>query len=177
MSSLIATFIRICLFKAGPQDLPSSDVLLVATVIASVGTNLLVDFLGPSTLQTLILSVMQAIVFALVIKGLLQIKNFSYRWKQTMCALFGASSIIRLVGAPILHILAPNQGPEGPLINAPVMVSGAAMGIWSVAVMTVILRSAMEISTVTSFFITIASNILVFIVVIQVYDLLFVTAG
>ncbi len=94
-----------------------------------------------------------------------------------MCALFGASSIIRLVGAPILHILAPNQGPEGPLINAPVMVSGAAMGIWSVAVMTVILRSAMEISTLTSFFITIASNILVFIVVIQVYDLLFVTAG
>ena len=94
-----------------------------------------------------------------------------------MCALFGASSIIRLVGAPILHILAPNQGPEGPLINAPVMVSGAAMGIWSVAVLTVILRSAMEISTLTSFFITIASNILVFIVVIQVYDLLFVTAG
>lgn len=170
LADIARTLLRICMFKARPQDLPATYNCFLVTVIASVATNLAIDILMSEWQKTLIISILQVIVFTLTIRGILQFKNVAKRWVQTVSALLGTSSIIRLAGAPALYMFAPQSPTDGATLTFEGLLIGAVLGVWSLAVMTTILKEAMEVSTLTSFFIAIGSNVLVFIVVVQAYD-------
>ena len=171
LADIARTLFRICIFKASPQDLPATYNCFLVTVIASVATNLAIDILMSEWKKTLIISILQVIVFTLTIRGILQFKNVAKRWVQTVSALLGTSSIIRLAGTPALYMFAPQSHPtDGATLTFEGLLIGAVLGVWSLAVMTTILKEAMEVSTLTSFFIAIGSNVLVFIVVVQAYD-------
>ena len=170
LADIARTLLRICIFKARPQDLPATDNCFLVTVIASVATNLAIDILMSEWKKTLIISILQVIVFTLTIRGILQFKNVAKRWVQTVSALLGTSSIIRLAGTPALYMFAPQSPTDGATLTFEGLLIGAVLGVWSLAVMTTILKEAMEVSTLTSFFIAIGSNVLVFIVVVQAYD-------
>ena len=170
LADIARTLFRICIFKASPQDLPATYNCFLVSDIASVATNLAIDVLMSEWKKTLIISILQVIVFTLTIRGILQFKNVAKRWVQTVSALLGTSSIIRLAGTPALYMFAPQSPADGATLTFEGLLVGAVLGVWSLAVMTTILKEAMEVSTLTSFFIAVGSNVLVFIVVVQAYD-------
>lgn len=165
MLTLIKPFIDICLFRGKPQDLPGSAALVWATAVVGVLTKTLVDSSQGSLPTIFSISVTHVIVFGATVWIALRLLGFSERWNQTMSAIYGTDALVRLIGWPVLHWFysikdAANLNLETqtrlpPEIATPMLLL-AALAIWTIAIMTSILRHATQKPTGTSLMITLA---------------------
>ena len=97
-------------------------------------------------IRGLFMSVGQVLLFALLISLVLRFRSLSERTTQTLTALFGATTLLQFLALPFFgwheHLL-----PEGPdpvmILTTPLLVA-AGIASWSLAVMSSILRQAME---------------------------------
>ncbi|HEY8034977.1 MAG TPA: hypothetical protein VIF37_05265 [Methylobacter sp.] len=100
MFEVIKLLFDICLFKQGPQDLPPSVWLWRILVIVDV----MVSFLMISIQTGLVVSLLQAIVSALLIVGfswlILYIARKPERFTQTVSALLGTDALISFFALP-----------------------------------------------------------------------------
>lgn len=135
---LLQLFLEICLFRKGPQDVPTSGFLLrlVLAVYLILGMLLLAPDAGwvQAALQTAVEIVMNLVLVAV----LLSTANRLSRYQQTATALLATDALISALGLPPLQLLAGSgAGPLAALL-------WMALVAWHVAVMAHIVRHALS---------------------------------
>ena len=143
--SLVSQILRICLLREQPQNLPTSDTLVLATAAASAVTYAMANYNeGIAGSSIFLLAGLQVVLFGAVIWIALKLKSFAERWRQTITALFGSSALLQLISLPIV-----SSFQESIASNTPSLLPGLlvlALGIWYLLIMANVLRHAMELS-------------------------------
>jgi len=151
----------ICLFRTRPQDLPTSNRLLALTVAAGVIVDVLSLQEGRLDPGHWLFILFQAGLFAGGLWLVLRWRGFANRWIQTATALFAANAFFSLLLLPMMPALVEimKSGPQAAIgWQAYVML---AVSIWFLAVMTRVMREAIEASMGLSLVITLAMIFLV----------------
>ncbi|MCK9397318.1 MAG: hypothetical protein M0Q44_17235 [Methylobacter sp.] len=137
MFEIIKLLFDICLFKKGPQDLPFSVWLLRLLAVADV----IVSFLMVSLQAGLAVSLLQAIVSALLIVGfswlMLYLARKRGRFHQTAGALLGTDAMISFFALPAMASMMIGTGA----LLAFIVTMG--LMIWHWAVTGHIIRNAL----------------------------------
>lgn len=143
MFALIQPFINLLLFRAGPQDMPASQGVFKATVVACF----LSDIIGASATlgmgTSILLSAGQIALLGIFVYLLLKINKKESRWVQTLSALFGSLTLINLATFPFVRNL--TLFVDGQLVMSGNILIVAALQLWFFIVMARILRDALEI--------------------------------
>lgn len=137
MFEIIKLLFDICLFKRGPQNLPSSLWLLQVLVIVDV----IVSFLMASIRTDWFASLLQAMVSALLIVGfswlMLYMGRKRERFYQTTIALLGTDTLISFIALPGIASMMIGRGALLAFIITVVLM------IWHWAVTGHIIRNAL----------------------------------
>ena len=119
MQQFLKVFVDIVLWRRGPQDLPSSGLLVVMTLVAYELVNLLQIALMDVSVPELVLYL---VIDPLVLMGglwlALQLFGHRERWPQTASAVLGCSALMALVISVPMLLLAgapTTQAPSGAL--------------------------------------------------------------
>ncbi|MGR9105866.1 MAG: hypothetical protein ACU843_02945 [Gammaproteobacteria bacterium] len=140
MLLILKRFLDICLFRCGPQDLPSSAFFLILVFIA----NTVVGLIILSMEAPLASAVPQFLVSIVLLAGfswiLLALSGKSARFRQTLTALLGADTVISLAALPFLISISTNHS-----LGWPYYVLLSSM-FWSIAVVGHIIRHALSSS-------------------------------
>jgi len=144
MFHLIKVFWDICRLKAGPQDLPKGQYLLIATILAGI----IVDSFASSILMpnlsgldiVKIITVYNIILLA-TIYLLLRVVGYPFRGIQTLTAFAGSGVFITLVLLPSLLII--NSAEEQAKSFVFYILADT---VWRIAVNSHIFRHAFSIS-------------------------------
>ena len=149
MTSLIQPFINLLLFRAGPQDMPTSQAVFKFAIISCFVT----DVLGASKTLGLNLSALLSLGQIGLLGGfiylILKMNNKEDRWLQTLTAIFGSLAIINLASLPFIQKIKLLEG--GQLALTPGIIIVAVLQLWFFILMIRILRDALEISTGRAF--------------------------
>jgi len=138
-----------CVFASGPQRLPDSP----ACIVLSVFAYFLLGFalIGPEHSYTLVIA---QILFEVALLSLLTYvglkwKSMLSRFKQTWSALIGINLIISAVTIPVFRMMTDNSNTADS-IGSSVLYVTMLMIFWNLAILSQIIKSAFEISTVMS---------------------------
>ena len=156
-------FIDICLFKAGPADVPSSHWLLKLTLLAYFILGVIVSRLDSAWDVSLFTSLADVLVMMVFVWLILSFRGLQKRYKQTLTAMAGAGSCIGFVGIPIVMLF--NQVSEQERLSNYTMLLMIAVMFWSLMVTAHIFRFALEIKPGMAAMLTLAYTILSLIVV------------
>ncbi|HEY4645969.1 MAG TPA: hypothetical protein VIH25_06775 [Steroidobacteraceae bacterium] len=144
MVELIKVFVDIALLRKGPQDLPSSALLLLVIVAIYCGFTLTFGRLLPSPEQSFALRTAVELALGLGwIWAMLAIFGRAARFLQTATAMFGTSALLT---PPVLGLLAMvlKIGQTNPLA-VPLLFALLGVLVWYVLITAHILRSALEL--------------------------------
>jgi hypothetical protein len=141
MGATVAIVLRLCTLRAGPQDLPHSLVLLVASIAVQVVVNALtlLGRLGAS--QAALAGAVYTLMLVALVHTTLMLRERGARAVQTLSALNLADALIGLVGwalAAALGAALPEAVLQIPLL------------VWFLAVFGHILRESLEIGRATA---------------------------
>jgi hypothetical protein len=139
----------ICMFRAGPQDLPASPWLLKLLVAGYIGVGVLAGRLLGSMSKAFIEALFDASVLGLVLFAFLNWRGLSARFLQTYTATLGCGLIINALALPLIYGIAAAQASGGVSIEL-ALIWMAILG-WDIAVFASILRHAFNISLVRGF--------------------------
>ncbi len=143
MTQLLTYFVRLCLFQSGPQDAPASERLMLATGFLVVVSHVLTNNLYDTMYSRIVIAVSQVLVFGAVVYLVLKIKNLESRWVQTLTALYGAAALFQFASWPLVGLLGSGDGVEPTGLPQPLWLH-LATGAWYLAVMSNILRHALD---------------------------------
>lgn len=141
--NLLRRFWEVCLLRAGPQDLPASDFLLVLTLLIYIAASFLVSLLQFEFSRAGLVTLVDLLLMAGLSYLILWIARRHARWLQTMTALSGSGAVLSLAALPFLYwsnqIEAENQAglPDFVLLG---------MLIWNLVVLAHIFRHALSVS-------------------------------
>ena len=94
---LIKTFFNLCLLRANPQDLPSSNRLLGVALVAHFAANLLTG-LGETGLENaLIAGAMDTLLLVALTHTGLMVRDLRARTRQTLTALAGSGALLAVL--------------------------------------------------------------------------------
>ena len=166
MLSYFRLFVDLCLFRQPAENVPRSDTLLFLTGVAAIvtgGFNALPD---ERISSALLLATTQILLFAAVIWIALRLRGHRERWVQTMTGIYGAVTVLQLVTIPLSSWHARLVLPEtqGMALTLPLMAI-AAISIWTLAVMSSVLRQAMQIPVAAAVLIIIGCQALLLMIV------------
>jgi hypothetical protein len=134
--------VRLCLFKIGPAEMPAGfNLMLVSTGIYFLAS-LLAEGIKLSWFDAGLVAVLEVVLFLAIIAGLLVLRGRSARLVQTITAMTSTGTVMGVLGIPLLtNALAgePAEMGTGMLVLLLVFV------LWSLMIITHILRHAMEI--------------------------------
>lgn len=148
MLRLIFAFVDIMLHRRGPEHLPSSVFLVWFLLAVSILVDLAIQFANDGTLRTAGVSLLIAFLDIWFVWALLRTFNRQPRFPQTMSALLGAETILNLLGAPLVPMLAASaaavdaSGAE-PQITLPLLLT-ALLGVWSIDIAAFVFSRALE---------------------------------
>ena len=136
------TLLKICLFKAKPQDLPANRQWLIISTVLIIGATILASINKQSGNQIVMFALTQVAIYALIIWILLKLKGFHSRWPQTITALFGTSFLLQLAAIPF-------SGELSVLDTGQISVTSDLLiifiiSIWNLLIVAYILKQAME---------------------------------
>jgi hypothetical protein len=137
------TYIDIVLFRKGPEDLPASQTLLILTIVANVLLTLVLSAALPLPEYNRFAVAGVGVAFVLAwYWALLRLAGRPERFLQTTSAVFGFE-IILLPAYGVVRMMLPEQTAElSPRV--PILLAGAAIEIWTLAVNGRIVRSATQ---------------------------------
>ncbi len=160
---LLQRFFQICLFKAGPADVPASHWLLklVCLIYFSVGT--LVSHVDHPWSAALFASLSDTLLLLSVCWLLVSVRGLSERFLQTATAMAGTGAIMGLFGLPIFLLFrqVESQGQLTSLVLLLVLI----LMFWSLFITAHIFRHALEIRPGMAAILTVAYTILSLVVV------------
>lgn len=141
MWPLSRAFIDIALHRSGPQDLPASQFLLGAVLVAYAIVNFLALTVISVTQRDVMLLLIEPIVDLGVVFLVLKLFEKTRRFLQTATALVGTGVILSLIYIPVLHWNEVLQAPPTEL-TAP-QVLALLLLVWSLDVAGYILSKAL----------------------------------
>lgn len=145
MKRLLDPFLDLLLLRAGPQHLPPSPALLLAAVLASLGSSLLLarETFEPGVAvgRTLLDLGLTALLLLLV----LRYHGLQDRFLQSFTAACGTGAVLSLLTWPLFRIVL-DSGGDGDGGAALAMLGVWAILAWNVAVIGHILRHALDTS-------------------------------
>ena len=142
MGALIFPFVRICLLRMKPQDLPSSTTLLGLVLLTHTVVGVTIAGVNLRFGQALAAGVIDTALLAGLTTGLLMSCNLRARAVQTMSALAGAGTIIGFLAFPVsiwLHD-AHQARVQSPILSLLLL----AMLGWSLLVSSHVFRHALS---------------------------------
>lgn len=143
MQFLFNLFLDICLFRKGPQDVPSSMALLKMCLLAYVLSGLLVLILN----VPVSVAILQILLDLVLLSGLLYLalilRRHPQRFEQTLSALTGTGALITLLALPLMSWIVHQQSGSDTQLPSILLL---ALMVWSIAIMAHILRQAFETS-------------------------------
>lgn len=133
---LFKLYVDICLPRAGPQDLPATQSVLILSLLAYIAPRIVLSVTTPSFEHAVFHELVDILILVLVTFILLRLRHLPQRLLQTLSALAGTGAVIGLFGLPLALI--PNI-PQLLLLLLPIMV-------WDLTVTGHILRHALNVS-------------------------------
>ena len=141
MNLLIRRFFAICLFRAAPQDLPSSFFLLLLALLAYALVGLLLALNQATILKSLAMVSVDILLLAGLSWLLLWTRVLSQRYTQTLTALAGCSAILAFCAWPLLLWQQSSVNDSGNNLVALLM---WAWFFWQIMVFSHIISQALE---------------------------------
>ncbi len=175
MTKIIHFFWQICIFKKGPEQVPTAPVfagmVLIAYLLVSVAASLFEPALEGNILKAVLVILVSTAVQLSIFAILLLYKNVFARVKETFLALLGSDTLLTLVG---IVILAAHDFFDGNLESggSAIQVSRFALTaivVWSLAVTGFILHKATNTGIFLGNAIALGSLITAQIVVIELF--------
>lgn len=166
MLSYFRLFFDLCLFRQPAENVPRSDTLLFATGVAAIVTGAFNAIPGERISSALLLATTQILLFAAIIWIALRLRGHRERWVQTMTGIYGAVTVLQLVTIPLSswHARLVLPATEGMALTLPLM-AVAAVSIWTLAVMSSVLRQAMQVPVAAAVLIIIGCQALLLVIV------------
>ncbi len=166
MLNYFRLFFDLCLFRQPAENVPRSDTLLFCTGVAAIVTGALNALPDERISSALLLAATQILLFAAIIWIALRLRGHRERWVQTMTGIYGAVTVLQLMTMPLSSWHARLIIPEtqGMALTLPLMAI-AAISIWSLAVMSSVLRQAMQVPVAAAVLIIIGCQVLLLMVV------------
>lgn len=156
-------FFDLCLFKAGPDDVPASSWLMKVTLFVYFIIGIAIGRIDSGWNVSLFTSLADLIMMVIVISVLLHFRGFQARYLQTITAMAGAGCCLGIAGFPIVLLF--NQVGEQERLSSIALLLMVALMFWSLMVTAHILRRSLEVKPGTAAAITIAYTVLSLIVV------------
>ncbi|MDB4511998.1 hypothetical protein N9060_00905 [Arenicella sp.] len=159
MKILIQLF-EIIILRRRPQDILYDSSAAVITFMAAIATSYFSVVLAGSFAQPLAFVVAQVVTQAVIFYCLLAIARKQGRFVQTITALFGVSAILQFVALIILQL--PGLSILGLIVTA-----------WNFYLMIIILREAIDCSTLQSILITVLYHFIIGFVLLMLFPDIF----
>ena len=143
LRALINPFIQICLLRQGPQDLPTSGILLALTLTAHTLMSVVLSRVSLDTLRALLSGILDTVLLVVLTGSLLLVQRRIARVTQTVTALAGTGAIITFLALPLsgwLHGADQAAGEGGFALLLLLILTG-----WSLAVSGHIFRHALSV--------------------------------
>jgi len=139
---LILKFIDICLFKAGPEDIPANNQLLQWALLTYFVVSVLINQIDMSFRVSIWTSLSELVVLMAFLYTLLRVNGYLLRYRQSLIALAGTGSLLGLLALPLLsafHQYADQTNTNNFLLFALMLVM-----LWSLMVTAHIFRKTLE---------------------------------
>lgn len=146
--NIISRLIAICLFRAGPDDLPVKSGLLQRSLLAYLLVGVAINVLDTSWVLSLSVSVADTLILLGFTWVLLRIYHHLPRLNQTLLALTGCSVLLGILVMPFLAMFYQYDETE-PMANTLLLILMVVM-LWSLMVTAHIIRRALETSAPVS---------------------------
>lgn len=161
---VLQRFIQICLFRAGPADLPMSRWLFKLAILGYLLVGTAVSHVdNAALLVNLVASLADTVLMMLTCWLLLWYRGLGARYLQTVTAMAGAGSVMGIVGLPLLWLFRQVE-PHGQLTSL-VLLLVMVVVFWSLLVTAHIFRQALEIRPGMAAIVTVLYTIVSLIVV------------
>jgi len=170
MFRIVNAFVDICLFRAGPQHLPTSRVLLGAVVVANLLAGTLMLRVSNPAGQSILMAVLDTALLFMLANIILQIYSHPERFLQTLSALFGTSALMSLIAWPVSSWFHTTSATGGDVVLPSIII--LLLLFWNVGIIGHVLRHALSISLARG----IALSVLYVFIAIYISSLLFPAA-
>jgi len=166
MTSYFRLFLDLCLFRQPVANVPRSDTLLLVTGATAIVTGALNASPDEHLSSALFLGAAQILVFAIVIWIALRLRGLRERWTQTMTGIYGAVTVLQILTIPLSawHARLIPLEAQGMALTPPLLAI-AAISIWTLAVMSSVLKQAMQIPIAAAVLIIIGCQLLLLMLV------------
>lgn len=143
----LPTLLGLLRLRAGPQDLPADQGVLVFWMGASLLAGLLVAGPVHGAVASLFLGVLDLIVLYIFIMVLLGLNGLTPRWLQTYIALVGASALLGFIMSVLVWVLPPELEQAQAQISPLVVVAYLGLLVWLLMVFGHILQQALQLAS------------------------------
>lgn len=140
----ILRFTDICLFRSGPDSLPSNNQLLRLVLFAYFIVSVSMNQIDMSMRISLWVGVTDLIVLMTFLYFLLRFNHYMPRYQQTLMAMAGTGSLLGLLAMPLLWAF--RQYAEQSDTANFILFALMLVMFWSLMVTAHIIRRALEIS-------------------------------
>lgn len=143
LRAIVDPFIQICLLRQGPQDLPTSGILLAIALTAHTFMSIVLSNVSLSAPRALLSGLLDTLLLVVLAGTLLYVQRRNARIIQTVTALAGTGAIITLMAVPLsrwLHGADQAAGEGGFALLLLLILTG-----WSLAVAGHIFRHALSV--------------------------------
>lgn len=143
LRALVNPFVQICLLRQGPQDLPTSGILLGIALTAHLVMTALLSNISLSVLTALSWGALNTGLMVVLTVAILYLQRRNTRVIQTLTALAGTGAVITFIALPIsgwLHGANHAAGEGGFALLLVLILTG-----WSLAVVGHIFRHALSV--------------------------------
>ena len=144
LHAIVNPFVQICLLRQGPQDLPTSGILLaIALTAQTVMSILLLINASLGALSAVLWGLLDTLLLVVLTGALLYVSQRMGRVTQTVTALAGTGAIITFIALPVygwLHGVDQRAGEGGFALLLLFFLAG-----WSLAVAGHIFRHALSL--------------------------------
>ncbi len=168
-------FLKICLFKIKPQDIPVSSSLLAMTIVTYAIVTMFLLLVRETVAQAIMMTLLEVSILFGFIYILLRLVKKPERSLQTLSALYGTGTILSLIVLPLYFIISMyDQQPVNPnVIFSLLQFLLISLTIWNITVMSYIMRHSFEAGVFTSVMLAISYMC----IVLSMSAFLFTTEG
>lgn len=112
MPMLLKTYLRLCLLRANPQDLPGSSTLALSALAAYAAMDVVgvLDIIPPAS--ALLAAAVDTLMLVAVTQLALRWRRFENRFSQTLAALAGSGALLSLAAWIVAELAAGSISPD-----------------------------------------------------------------
>lgn len=142
--NMLTRFINICLFRAGPEDLPASTRLMQIVVAAYLLLGVAINLLDADLFTSMLISVADLLILFTFVLLLLQVRKKLPRFRQTVTAIMATSSLLGVLVLPFLALF--YQYDDTTQAASWLLFALMVIMLWSLMVTSHIFRRALNCS-------------------------------